>query len=94
MRCPPKNPWRPLRGPRRPDGLPHIAGPPKVDGREEGCGILLTDREQWGAPGTRCGQQCVGPKEHEALHACMYHIGAPAGAGASRQPRARARSPR
>eukprot|EP00959_Pyramimonas_sp_CCMP1952_P121467 2539941-Pyramimonas_sp.AAC.1 len=50
MQCPPRDPWRPLRGPRRPDGLPHIAELPKVDGCEEGCDILLTGREIWGAP--------------------------------------------
>eukprot|EP00959_Pyramimonas_sp_CCMP1952_P200699 4197851-Pyramimonas_sp.AAC.1 len=91
--CPPKNPWRPLRGPRRPDGLPRVAGPPKMDGCVETCEILLTDREHWGEPGTRCGTCCVGSKGHEGLHACMCHIGVTAGAGASRQPRARARSP-
>eukprot|EP00959_Pyramimonas_sp_CCMP1952_P100970 2112154-Pyramimonas_sp.AAC.1 len=70
MQCPPKNPWRPLKGPARPDGLPRYAEPPKVDGCEEGCEVLLTDREHRGAPGTRCGQQCVGPKGHEGLRAC------------------------
>eukprot|EP00959_Pyramimonas_sp_CCMP1952_P422364 8847906-Pyramimonas_sp.AAC.1 len=35
MQCSPKNPWRPLKRPGRPDGLPHNAEPPKVDGCEE-----------------------------------------------------------
>eukprot|EP00959_Pyramimonas_sp_CCMP1952_P427090 8945046-Pyramimonas_sp.AAC.1 len=35
LQCAPKNPRRPLRGLRRPDGLPHIAEPPKLDGCQE-----------------------------------------------------------
>eukprot|EP00959_Pyramimonas_sp_CCMP1952_P045642 953548-Pyramimonas_sp.AAC.1 len=33
VRCPPKKPWKPLKGP--PDGLPHVAEPPKLDGCPE-----------------------------------------------------------
>eukprot|EP00959_Pyramimonas_sp_CCMP1952_P418560 8768669-Pyramimonas_sp.AAC.1 len=48
VQCAPKTPWGPLRGPRRPDGLPHIAEPPKLDGCPEVCNILFTEKEKWG----------------------------------------------
>eukprot|EP00959_Pyramimonas_sp_CCMP1952_P158806 3321587-Pyramimonas_sp.AAC.1 len=32
MQCAPKNPWRPLRGPGRPESLPQYAQPPTLDG--------------------------------------------------------------
>eukprot|EP00959_Pyramimonas_sp_CCMP1952_P144809 3031333-Pyramimonas_sp.AAC.1 len=46
--CPPKKPWKPLRGPGRPDGLPRVAEPPKLDGCPEVCKILLAEKERWG----------------------------------------------
>eukprot|EP00959_Pyramimonas_sp_CCMP1952_P077393 1617557-Pyramimonas_sp.AAC.1 len=93
MQCAPKNPWRPLRGPWRTDGLPHIAEPPKLGGCPHTCEILLTDKEEWGETGAACGYMCVGQSDHEGLHACSYHIGVPAAASDSRQTRARARPP-
>eukprot|EP00959_Pyramimonas_sp_CCMP1952_P033741 708701-Pyramimonas_sp.AAC.1 len=65
MQCAPKNPWRPLRGPGRPDGLPHYAQPPVLDGCQERCETLLTDKERWGETGTACGKLCMGQSNHE-----------------------------
>eukprot|EP00959_Pyramimonas_sp_CCMP1952_P371878 7787400-Pyramimonas_sp.AAC.1 len=35
IQCPTKKPWEPRRGPRRPNGLPHEAEPPKLNGCPE-----------------------------------------------------------
>eukprot|EP00959_Pyramimonas_sp_CCMP1952_P156489 3272806-Pyramimonas_sp.AAC.1 len=48
LQCAPKNPWRQLRGPQMPDGLPHVAEPPKLDGCPETCKIVFSDKETMG----------------------------------------------
>eukprot|EP00959_Pyramimonas_sp_CCMP1952_P334404 7003169-Pyramimonas_sp.AAC.1 len=46
IQCPP------IRGPRRPDGAPHEAEPPKLNGCPEICKILLAEKERWGDVGS------------------------------------------
>eukprot|EP00959_Pyramimonas_sp_CCMP1952_P312526 6541721-Pyramimonas_sp.AAC.1 len=65
LQCAPKGPRRPLRGPQRPDGLPHVAEPPKLDGCPETCKIVLTDKGKLGETGSDCGFLCVGQANHE-----------------------------